>query len=661
MSKAAADTRRGLGWACAALTGGILLHIDRVPTWAAVTALTLIAWRLFGARAGAALPGLAVRAALALILMGVVLARFHTLNGLAAGTTLLMLMAALKLLETRGVRDERVVIAAALFLLLAACLDRQDLLRTPLYALEAWLCCAGLAAVASASLGTRAALALAGRSLIVAVPLALVLFLFFPRLPGSFWAVPRGGAALSGLSDSMTPDGIAQLIVSYDPAFRATFAAAPPPRERLYWRGPVLHQFDGHTWRRSESSFRARLPLQYLGAPVRYHVVLEPSRQRWWFALDLPAEAPGARVFLSYDYQLIGNEPVNEAVSYEAVSYLEARSAAALSTGARREDTALPEGLNPRTRELAAQLRARSGSDAAFVRAALEYLAANHFVYSLEPAALGRDAIDDFLFRTREGFCGHYASAFATLMRAAHVPARVVTGYLGGEWNPVGGYFLVRQSDAHAWTEVWLEGAGWTRVDPTAVDAPERLRRGVLDLMPDAFPAGERLLHASPWLARLWQRWDAADAWWTEHVVKFDYAGQLDLLARLGIPDPDARYLGWAFVAGLLAWLALTAWYLARSERRARPDALARAWLSLCAKLARAGAARAPHEGPLALAQSLGVRRPELAARVRPLCERYARLRYGAVAADAYEREVADFARAVARLALPRARALSRS
>src|SRR5262249_5386341 len=195
MARAAEAPGHGLAWTCAALAGGVLLHLDRVPLWAAVTALTLIAWRFWSGRVSRPLPGLAVRAALALILMGVVLARFHTLNGLSAGTTLLMLRAALTLLEPRSVRDERVVIAAALFLLLAACLDRQDLIRTPLYALHGWLCCAALAAVADDTLGARAALGLAGRSLLVALPLTLLLFLFFPRLPGSFSAVPPSGAA----------------------------------------------------------------------------------------------------------------------------------------------------------------------------------------------------------------------------------------------------------------------------------------------------------------------------------------------------------------------------------------------------------------------------------------------------------------------------------
>jgi hypothetical protein len=239
-------------------------------------------------------------------------------------------------------------------------------------------------------------------------------------------------------------------------------------------------------------------------------------------------------------------------------------------------------------------------------------------------------------------------------MRAAGVPARVVTGYLGGEWNPVGQYLLVRQSDAHAWAEVWLAGRGWTRMDPTAVVAPERLNRGVFDLMPQAFGAGERLMHAAPWLQRLLQRWDAANAWWTEHVVKFEYASQLDLLARLGIRTPDARYLGWAFMAALLGWLAILGWHMGRTARAPAGDALARAYVRLCRKLARAGAARLPHQGPLDFANSISQAHPQVHREVQHLLARYARLRYG-VPGSAQAREVADFSRAVARLSLPRA------
>jgi len=645
---------RPLLWTCAAFTGGVLLHADRVPPWAAGIALLLIAWRLLTAYRGGGDPGITARALLALALVGIVLARFHTLNGLAAGTTLLLLMAGLKLLETRGPRDQFVMVAAGLFLLLAACLDRQELLRAPLYGLQAWLSCAALATIAAPSTSARAAVSLAGRSLLLAVPLALLLFVFFPRLPGAFWAIPRNDLALSGLSDTMTPGSIGQLATSYDPAFRVHFLGPLPPPQERYWRGPVLHEFDGHTWRRNAFEVRAPVPRQPLGIAYRYREQLEPSRQRWWFALDTPLAAPDTRARLTYDDQVIGTEPLNDPLSFEAVSYTQTRGTQPLEAIAQRQDTELPPSGNPRTRALAESLRASAGTDLAMVQAALDYLRQGGFVYSLEPERLGADAVDDFLFRTRVGFCGHYASAFAVLMRAAGIPARVVTGYLGGEWIPYGGYLLVRQAEAHAWAEVWLEGRGWARVDPTAVVAPERLQRGILDLMPQELSVRGRLLHASPWLAHWLQRWDAANAWWTNYVVRFDYETQLNVLARLGIRSPDARYLGWAFMLALCGWLALIAWHLGRSRRPRRGDPLARAYARLCRKLARI-VPRAPHQGPLDFAAALGARRPEVHAAVLPLLTRYAELRYGPPAAHTRAQDIRAFREAVQRLSLPRA------
>ncbi|HEX4647520.1 MAG TPA: DUF3488 and transglutaminase-like domain-containing protein, partial [Steroidobacteraceae bacterium] len=547
-----------LVWACAAFAGGVLLNVDRVPPWVAAVVLVLIAWRMASLRASVWLPGTALRAVLALTLVALVLARYHTINGLSAGTALLMLMAALKLHETRDRRDQFVMVGGGLALLLAACLDRQDLARAPLYALEAWLACSALAAIATAGLPARAALRLAGGALLLATPLALLLFLFFPRLPGAFWAIPRGAEAATGLSDTMSPGSIVKLVADYTPAFRVQFAGATPPPEERYWRGPVLHDFDGHTWRRSPAVFRPRERLQYLGTAYRYRVALQPTFQHWWFALDTPEQTPARGVTLTSDNQLVAAEPVREPVSFDAVSYTRVRALGPLSASSRRQDKdTLPPRANPRSHALAQSLRERAGSDAELVAATLEYLRAGGFVYSLEPEPLGADAVDDFLFDTRAGFCGHYASAFVALMRMAGVPAHVVTGYLGGEWNSIGGYFVVRQSDAHAWAEVWLDGRGWTRVDPTAVVAPERLRRGVLDLLPDALTTRERLLRSSAWLTQLLQQWDAANAWWSDHVVKFDYPAQLDLLGRLGIRSPDVRYLGWAFMLALVVWLAI--------------------------------------------------------------------------------------------------------
>ncbi len=689
---------RPLAWAAAALAGGVLLQVDRVPPWVSAAAVVLILWRLAAGVFSVGQPGGIVRTGVAVLLVAGVFARFHTLNGLSPGTALLILMSAVKLLETRTQRDQYIVIGGALFLLLAACLDRQNLLRLPLYLAETWLCCAALAVVGyarekppaaqgagegaaltrdraaaapgrtaaaqalgagaapplnSSAFDSRAALRLAGRALLYATPLAVMLFVFFPRLPGSFWALPRSNEAQTGLSDTMSPGSISQLTTSYDIAFRVTFAGEPPPPQQRYWRGPVLHDFDGYTWRRKRGVSYSQQPLRYLGKAYHYHVSLEPSQQQWWYSLDTVDGSPDSKVFFTYDYELVASEPVTESTSYDAVSHTVTRSIAPLSKLARQVETALPTDRNPRSAQLARDMRARVDSDAAFVDATLDFLRTGGFVYSLTPPLLNADSVDDFLFNTRNGFCGHYASAFVSLMRSAGVPARVVTGYLGGEWNPIGEYFLIRQSDAHSWAEVWLEGRGWTRVDPTAVVEPDRLNRGILDLLPDAGSRSTRLMRSSPWLSHMLQQWDAANNWWNDHVLKFDYRSQLDLLKRLGIDSPDLATVGWAFAAALLVWLAWIAWQIGRAPAGPQPDRLAKAYGRLCKKLAGVGVTRAPHEGPLAFATAVAASRPDLAESVRALLARYAELRYGAPnKEDARAADVADFARAVNRLRL---------
>jgi transglutaminase-like putative cysteine protease len=657
---AALMSRAGLMWATVAFAAGALLNIDRVPPWVPVAALVCVGWRLMAMRRRIYLPGTVVRSVLALLLVAGVLVRFRTLNGLSAGTALLTLMGAIKLLETRAQRDQYIVLGAALFLLLAACLDRQGLLRAPLYLLHVWLCCAALAAVAyapaarsperAADFDNRAAMVLAARSLLFALPLALVLFVFFPRLPGSFWAIPRTDTAITGLGDTMSPGSISRLTQSYDVVFRARFdTPLPPPHER-YWRGPVLHDFDGFTWRRTPNSFVRQDPLQYLGIEYRYHISLEPSAQRWWFSLDTATGAPGPRVFFTYDYQLISAEPITQTTDYALVSHTSTRATENLSPLARKHDTALPADRNPRSRELALKLRRAAASDAAYVDSVLAYLRTGGFQYSLEPPRLDTDSVDDFLFNTRLGFCGHYASAFVSLMRAAGVPARIVTGYLGGEWNAVGRYFIVRQSDAHSWAEVWLEGRGWARIDPTAVVAPDRLDRGILDLLPNAVSAPARFIWSRPWLAAALQRWDALNSWWTERVVKFNYDDQLKILERLGFDSPGARELAWIFASALIAWLLLVAWRIGRTPAKPRPDRLARAYSRLGRKLAHAGVAREIHQGPLAYADEVSRRRPDLDRVVRSVIERYAQLRYGNPARESIETDLSGFEREVARL-----------
>jgi transglutaminase-like putative cysteine protease len=630
--------------------GGVLLVVGNAPAWCVAVGLPAVVWRVLTSTRRIARPKRLRGArflfgAVTALMVAAVALNFRTLNGLAAGTALLVVMGALKVLESRARRDDAILIGVALFLLLAAALAGQSLWRFPLYLMAAWGAGTAIALVAHGDtlLTTRAALRLSARALLMALPLALACFAFFPRVAGHFWALERGTSAVTGLTDEMSPGSIDKIANEYDPVFRVRFDNGPPPRTALYWRGPVLNDFDGFTWRRARGRVYHAGPLRRLGPAYRYRVTLEPTDQPWLFSLDTIDASPQRDMFLSHDRQLTGPGPITVTTSYEAVSHLETRSDAELSTLGRRYEIRLPPDRNPRALALASELRLRSHSDAEYTRVVLDWFRTHGLEYTLEPGATSLDSVDTTLFDSRKGFCGHFASAYATLMRAAGVPARVVTGYLGGEWNPVGGYMLVRQSEAHAWTEVWLDGLGWTRIDPTAVVAPERLQRGLFDLLPESMPATTALLHDTAWLRRVSQVWDNMNQWWQENVVEFDLRAQFNLLQKLGIDMPEWQHLGWAFALGLVAWIGWVAISLRRSVPRVRPDRIARAWLKAARKLERV-TARAASEGPLEYAGRVAVARPDLAGRVTAIALRYARLRFGPVAdadeVSALEREV---------------------
>ena len=652
VATAAADPRfRPLAWSSGVLLAAIALHVDRLPPWCTVVILGFTAWRLVLAWRQRPAPGGVLRTTLGLALLVAVAAQFSGVSGLAGGSALLASMGALKLLETRARRDHFVVLGVALFLVVAACLDRQGLPRLPLYVAVTWLVGAAMAIVGTPGvpLSARAALSLSGRSLAWSLPVAIALFLFFPRIQGQVWALPGSGAAVTGLSNEMSPGAIGELTTAYDPAFRARFEGLPPPARDLYWRGPVLQKFDGYTWRREPGSFYRQTPLQYLGPGYRYRITLEPHQRNWWFALDLPTRSPDRDVAFTWDYMLVAMRPVRQPVSYTAESHPQVRALEPLTPLQRRLALQLPAGRNPRALALARELRARNAGDVALVQALLGVFRDGGFTYTLTPPRLSRDSVDDFLFNTRQGFCGHYASAFATLARAAGLPARVVTGYQGGEWNPIGAYYIVRQSDAHAWVEVWLDGRGWSRVDPTGVVSPERLDRGFFETLPGGISTTNRILREIDWLADARLAWDTANTWWKDEVLEFDLGSQLQLLSRLGFESPRVSQLGALLAGGIVLWLGWLLWRFGRAPRRRDADPLARAWRRLGARLAAAGVARAPDEGPLDYAQRLRQQRPALAERVTPLLETYARLRYGP--APRVE-EVREFARAAQRVSL---------
>jgi transglutaminase-like putative cysteine protease len=615
----------------ASLATGAVLHADRMPLWCFVVAMGALIWQWLHSIGKLQLPPRPVLIPLTLALLAGVVASFSTFSGLSAATALLLVMGAAKLLETRTPRDVAVATCVSLVLVLAACLDRQSLLRLPLYLASGWTALATFAASGSTRGATSAARAygVAGRALLPALPFALLCFVLVPRLPGALWSMPPGEAAQSGLADEMSPGSISELSLSDDIAFRVRFEGTAPPLEQRYWRGPVLHVFDGYTWRRSG---RASAPSQEpapVSAPLRYEVMLEPTNRVYLFGLDSIASIEGWRNARTFDGQILAFRPITAPIAYSGVSHLRTRFDGPLSNLGRKLDTALPAGRNPQSIALARTIRARAASDRQYATMILDYFRTAGFEYTTTPPLLDLDSVDDLVFNTRRGFCGHFASAYATLMRAAGVPARVVTGYFGARWNPVGGYYTVRQAQAHAWTEIWIEGEGWTRVDPTAVVAPERLEQRAEGLLAGGRSIMRSLSGDAIWLQTLRDYWDAAGGWWQENILQFNRAAQLDLLRRLGLDDIDFPGMTLLLAGGATLW-AMALWAIGRRRPAgARPDALRRIWKQYVLLLASRGITVAAHDGPRAIAAQAAGRLPSAAAEIGEFTARYAALRFG--------------------------------
>lgn len=609
----------------------MLPHLTHLPFWIPLLTAGAAGWRLTLEHFGKPLPWRWLRIAIALLGLGSVAVSFRTLNGLDAGTALLALMAGVKLLETRSTRDFTVLLFLSYFLLFAALLYDQDLLLLPYLLIVATLTTAGLLRlhVQRPLLRQRESLLLTGKMLLQALPLAILLFLFVPRLPGQFWAVPTRGGATTGLSEEMSPGDVSELSLSSTIAFRVRFAGTAPPPAQRYWRAIVMHSFDGRTWRRDRDGvFFPPQSVTPAGDTYRYRLTLEPNNQRWLPVLDFPMRWPMPRAFMTPDFQLVSPFPVTALTALDLESSMAYTTRSGLSATMRRMDLRLPMERNPRARALAAQLRAQAGSDAEYVNAVLRLFREQEFYYTLEPPRLEANAIDDFLFNTRRGFCEHFASAFTVLMRAAGIPARVVTGYQGGEFNALGEYFIVRNSDAHAWSEVWLDDRGWIRVDPTAAVAPQRIERGLdAAISSDELVPG-RLLRQNEWLSRIRLGWDAINTFWNDRIVGFDADEQRSMLESLGVRDPDWRSLGIALVAAFAACIAGLMLYVAWQFRPRTQDPAAIAFAVLKRKLARQHFEIRPYEGPVDLLTRAAVARPDLAATLRELRDTYVAYRY---------------------------------
>jgi transglutaminase-like putative cysteine protease len=630
-----------LKWAVACLTLALIPLLQTLPTWIPLTVGIAATLRLAMAARGLGPPPRILRLCLSAAAVVFLFLQYRTFNGISAGTALLALMGGLKLLETQTQRDIHIVILMIYFMSLSALLAGDSFWMLAYLAGVCWLTTATLLHLTSSGLGPnwRVSLRYSARALLQALPLAVALWLFFPRFAGPLWQIPDNGRrAYSGLGDTLSPGDITDLALSDEIAFRVHFnGAVPPPAER-YWRGPVLHEFDGHTWHREPSADSRGPSLQPDGPAYSYTVSVEPHRHNWIFVLDWPAQWDLLHGGLTGDYMLVQPEPLLRLTDVNATSYTRVLAAQPLGEPQRRRDTALPADPNPRALALGHRLRAENTDDDGLIRAVLRMFHDEPFYYTLTPPALADDSVDGFLFDSRRGYCGHYASAFAVLMRAAGIPARVVTGYAGGTLNRFADYWIVRQSAAHAWDEVWIEGRGWQRIDPTAAIAPERVEKGLNpDPAADNFPAQD-FQDSYSWLEDLRLRLDAFQQFWRERILHFDQKSQLSLLSRLHIPQPDEHKLVAVLAASLSLAMAWLTWQVRRELKFRTQDAVVRGYLRLCARLAEAGLPRAAHEGAESYAARVAALRPDLGAAVIALCRRYTALRYGGVSSRAQAR-----------------------
>lgn len=627
---------RDLWWCCAGVSFALGPHLTRLPVLLPLMFLALLAWRLAGAYGKAKLPHREYRLLWfvtqfgAVALFTAVYVRYQGGMGRDAGVALLCGLVGLKLLEMKEARDFYVVCFLAYFLVVTNFFYSQAIVTAIyLFAVVVLITAALIRFNSPPSQDGRACAKLAVRMVLESVPVMVFCFMLFPRLNGPLWGMPgQDDHGVTGLSDHMEIGRIAHLGTSDEVAFRVKFDGARPRTQDLYWRGPVLWETDGRRWDAGDVARRGGgVPVTVRGPRYRYEMLLEAHGEHWLLGLDAVTVAPrDAR--LSRALELNRHQAVKERARYT----LESATAYALLdiTPAERDAAlALPPSAHPRTRALAGEWRAAGLDDQGVIDAALRRYASDPYAYTLTPPRLDADPIDGFLFDTQQGFCEHYAASFVVLMRAAGIPARVVTGYQGGEFNGVSDYMVVRQSDAHAWAEVFLPATGWVRVDPTAAVAPERVSLGIGEF--SRAGAGIEALSDNQTALAMWhnarQLWDAANYQWSQWVLGYSPQRQRELMERLGVRDVSAADLALALLAVLAAFLAVLGWLMLRQRPRGATPTL-RAWREFCRRLARIGLPREAHEGPIEYAERIAAARADLADTVRDISRLYSLLRY---------------------------------
>ena len=605
--------------------------------WIPILFLITLAAKFWMEPRGYRLRSVLFKVVLAAVTLGAIFFSYGSVKGIEPGVSLIVVLMSLKILEAHTAREFQVMVIFGWVLCLCGFFLSQDL-AVALCLLVAFslLLVALIQFHRGSSPGAFwSPLRLAGKLLGQALPLVVLLFLLFPRLPAGFrFQIMQPSSGTAGFSDRLSPGSIATLANSSQVAFRVEFPDGRiPSPAAMYWRGVVLSHDEGFEWRAPDSPasiYPATIPLSG-DEGIRQWITIEPHGGHWMFALDWPTSPPAGASLAPGDY-LWSREPIRKPRRYEVKSSL-AISRKELSSRERRMLLEVPAWLSPAVRELVQSWTSSSANPAAVVNSALQFFRSGGFQYSLSPGPYKERDLDEFLFHRRLGFCEHYASSFATLMRLAGIPARVVVGYLGGEYNEFGRFFLVRQSDTHAWCEVWLPDKGWQRVDPTSVVAPERVNLGL-----DSFLARRaipnrtsntfaRNLAQRPIFTKLRLAWDSINYAWDTRVLSFDAEAQQSFVAEIGISvaSPFSLFMRILIIAGGL--LAIYGGWM-RFRSRSRADRVKALYQRFCRKAARLGAERQPWEGPLDFAMRAADLVPDQSKRIRNISNTYIALRY---------------------------------
>ena len=615
---------------CFCFLFAIAPHFPHLPLWVSGMVVLSLSWRCLQnlGRFGEVPKWILIPMVIA---GGVgVFAEYWTVVGRDAGLALLAVMSSFKFLESRRHRDLLILVFLCYFLIATHFLFSQSIPTAAMMLVTLIVITATLVTInkREQQVSLRELLQTSSRLVMLSIPLMLILFVLVPRVPGPLWGLTneqRGG--ITGLSDSMSPGKISNLIRSNEVAFRVDFEGNVPPQSQLYWRGPVMAQYNGYRWTQLSRQPMRRLSLNVSEEAIKYTVTLEPNGEQWLLALDVPTLLI-ADSLMTRDFQLISKKKINDLRRYSMESRLSYKIGLDEAQDYLQKTTVYPEQFNPQTIAFGKSLAARFNSSDEILNEVLGMFRNEEFIYTLKPPLLGDNSVDEFLFETRRGFCEHFAGSFALLMRAAGIPARIVTGYQGGEFNKVGNYLIVRQSDAHAWTEVWITDRGWIRVDPTAAVSPNRIESGLDDALADE-TSNFRIQKRNPIFGDLLYRWDDLQHNWNDWVLNYDENKQRSFLNKLDLGIKNWSDMVIALVIMLVAvtgsfWLI--AWY---RELPPRPPGYEILFRRLLRKLARRGFEKKPSEDSRAFLQRIPAQQlaqPDQLARIIDL---YNRIKYG--------------------------------